>query len=125
MEGWFTVAREIQTSVTLVDDVNGSVDKSVETVRVFDPRTGAAYELEMGKVSQKAWAGLCEELDAFLGVARPVKRARSKRTTRTVARKGRRDNAEIRAWAAQNGYDVAERGAIPAKVVAAYEARPL
>jgi hypothetical protein len=42
------------------------------------------------------------------------------RRSRTVASRNR--SADIRAWASENGYQVSDRGRIPAEVVAEYDA---
>jgi hypothetical protein len=51
---------------------------------------------------------------------RPSRRRapRAGRTARDV------DNAEIRAWARENGYTVSDRGRVPATIVAAYREAP-
>jgi hypothetical protein len=48
---------------------------------------------------------------------RPSRR-RAPRAGRTA--RDRVDNAEIRAWARENGYTVSDRGRVPANIVAAY-----
>jgi hypothetical protein len=102
----------------LVDDLDGSPgDKTVSFA--WD---GTPYEMELSR----------KNFQAFEKAVRPyVKAARKARGTtsrrRPSARSGRgnsnnkRDLGAIRAWAAENGYAVSERGRIASTVVEAYE----
>lgn len=102
-----------RVSVELVDDIDGS--KAVETVTFA--LDGTTYEIDLNK---KNAAKLRDGLTAFIENGRKVSGARS-RAKRTAA--SGPSAAEIRAWAQSNGYEVPDRGRIPAHVRAAFESR--
>ena len=101
------------TIVTVTDDIDGS--DGAETVSFsFD---GQSYEIDLGAKNRDKFA---KSLQPFIDSSRRVTRQGSSRTIRT--RGSRKDSSAIRAWAAEQGLAVSERGRIPAAVVAKYEA---
>lgn len=102
----------------LIDDIDGSVlaDGAGKTVRFsFD---GTAYEIDLSTANAEA---MRDALRPYIDAGRRVSAAAGgsaprKRASRTP------DAARIRAWAAENGHAVSERGRVPASVVAAFEA---
>jgi hypothetical protein len=105
------VAQRVQ--IVLEDDLDGG--KADETVTFG--LDGSTYEIDLSSANAKK---LREALAPFVGGGRKV----SSRGRRGVGR-GRRaasSAADIRAWARENGYEVSERGRVPAEVRAAYEA---
>ena len=107
-----------QVITTLVDDLDGG--KADETVRFgFD---GAEYEIDL---SGKNGLRLRKALEPYVAVATKVGRGGVARGGGRAggAASSRVDNSAIRAWAQQNGYDVSERGRIPAAVIEAYQKR--
>jgi hypothetical protein len=94
------MAQKVQT--VLVDDLTG--EPATETVQFGVD--GRHYEIDLTKDNAKH---LRAELKAYVRAARPV--APPKRAE---------EAARIRAWAKENGYDVAPRGRIHREVVEAY-----
>jgi hypothetical protein len=107
------MAQKVQ--VVLVDDVDG--DTATETVTFS--LDGVAYEIDL---NAKNAAALREALAFWVGHARRVGGRRTTARRGGTARAAGGKNAEIRAWARENGYTVSERGRIPAEVKAAYDA---
>lgn len=104
-----------KTIVTMVCDIphEDEVDGTESVSFAFD---GSVYEIDLCGVHSKE---IRDKLAAFADYARkasPVARAR-----RARANAGRR-SAEVREWARRSGYEVSERGRIPSKVIADYEA---
>jgi len=103
----------------LIDDIDGGVlaDGAGETVRFS--LDGLAYEIDLGAANAQA---MRDALRPYIDAGRRVSTSAAgsasprKRASRTP------DAARIRAWAAENGHTVSERGRVPASVVAAYEA---
>lgn len=101
------------TVVTITDDIDGS--EGAETVSFSFG--GQSYEIDLGKKNlDKFRTGL----QPFIDSGRRVGRQGAARATR--GRTSRKDSSAIRAWAAEQGLSVSERGRIPAAVVAQYEA---
>lgn len=102
------MSKRVSTVVT--DDLDGS--SSAESVRFsFD---GLAYEIDLGPANRQR---MQKALQPFIDAGRRVGRRRPARTASS-----RREAAAIRAWAMEQGLDVAERGRIPADVVRKYKA---
>jgi hypothetical protein len=106
------MAQKIQT--LFIDDLDGS--QAEGTVRFA--LDGAQYEIELN-------AAHAEELRAAL--ARYTEAARkvsgtSGRPTRNTAKTAANglSTTEIRDWAKANGFDIKERGRVPAEVVARF-----
>lgn len=106
----------------LVDDLDGSVLEVGEGETVLFSLDGTAYEIDLTPANAKA---LRAAFAPYVAAARSVRGS----SGATHARGGRRasaspsrDLAPIRAWAAKNGYTVADRGRIPATVIEAYDA---
>ena len=105
------MAKTIVTQYT--DDMDGS--KAQGTVRFS--YNGAAYEIDLSAKNAKA---LEKALDPYISAARKVRAGRATRRGRD-ARSAKRNLAEVRAWALDNGYTVADRGRIPSAVMEAFE----
>jgi hypothetical protein len=110
-----------QVITVLTDDLDGTdADRTVEF-----GLDGVTYTIDL---SDKNAGKLRKALEPFIAAGHRVGRgpagSRGGPRTRTVAISGRssRDqNQAIRAWASRNGYEVSERGRIPASVVAAFQ----
>lgn len=101
------------TVVTITDDIDGS--DGAETVAFsFD---GQSYEIDLGKKNLEKFK---KGLQPFIDAGRRVGRQSAAKTPR--ARGSRNNSSAIRAWAAEQGLAVSERGRIPAAVVAKYQA---
>jgi hypothetical protein len=115
------VARQV--IVVLTDDLDGSeADRTVE----FD-LDGVSYTIDL---SEKNAGELRQALDPFITAGTRVgrggfepRRENRRGTGAAPARSDRDENRAIREWALNNGYEVSERGRIPASVVEAYNNR--
>src|ERR1700735_1039226 len=102
------------TVVTITDDIDGS--DGAETVAFGFG--GKNYEIDLGKKNlDKFKKGLQPFIDSGRKVSSRQSPARVPRN-----RTSRKDSSAIRAWAAEQGLPVRERGRRPAAVVAQYEA---
>lgn len=106
--------------VELVDDLDGTASDDIQTVRFS--LDGADYEIDLNEANAENLRGTLEE---YVAAARRTG-GRIKRGTGTAKPASRpavnrEQTRAIREWARQNGYDIAERGRIPAEVTAAYE----
>lgn len=111
----------------LVDDLDGTVLEVGDGETVLFSLDGTAYEIDLTHDNANA---LRDVLAPYIDAARRVS---SRGTTSRAAtpsngggrkqkRAGQRDYAPIREWAAKNGYQVSERGRVPAQVLDAYDA---
>jgi len=107
----------------LVDDLDGTVLEVGQGESVHFSLDGTAYEIDL---TDENAAALRDALAPYLAAARSISSSRSSsgsgggggRRRRT----GQQDYSAIRAWAKSNGYQVSERGRVPASVLEAYEA---
>ena len=104
--------------VILEDDLDGGVAAG----RVSFGLDGRAYEIDL---SAKNASGLREVLATYIAAGRRVGRIprRSPFRASPGASGGTNEAAAMRAWAAEQGYEVSSRGRLPADVRAAYESR--
>jgi hypothetical protein len=104
-----------QTTVTLVDDLDGSqADEQVEFAV-----DGKAYEIDLSSANS---ARLREALAPFVSAARRSGGRRRSATAVATARPStdREQNQAIREWAQEQGMKISERGRIPSNVLEAY-----
>jgi hypothetical protein len=104
-----------QTTVTLVDDLDGrEADEQVEFAV-----DGKTYEIDLSTANS---AKLRDALAPFVSAARRTgARRRSTAGTATVRPSvDREQNQAIREWAQQRGMKISERGRIPSNVLEAY-----
>jgi hypothetical protein len=112
------MAKKVITVLT--DDLDGGdADRTVEF-----GLDGVSYTIDL---SEENAGKLRKVLDPFIAAGNRVGRGglESRRPTRrsgsaAPTRSDRDQNKAIREWASKNGYDVSERGRIPASVVEAY-----
>ncbi|WP_405970880.1 Lsr2 family protein [Streptomyces sp. NBC_00988] len=106
------MAQQIITQ--LVDDLDGS--EASETI-VFG-LDGKTYEIDL---NDKNAGKLRKALEPYVGKGRKLSQARgSRRGGATQSATSGGDTALIRAWAKENGYDVNDRGRVPAEIKDAY-----
>lgn len=106
-----------KTIVKLIDDIDGSEADESLTFGL----DGVEYEIDL--TAERA-EELRSQLNGWISHARrvPASRRNSRRTASTrVTNVGASANA-VREWAKANGYEVSERGRIPADVREAFEA---
>jgi hypothetical protein len=105
------MAQQIQT--LFIDDIDGS--EAAGTVRFA--LDGVEYEIDL---SAEHIDELHAALGKYIGHARKVggtsKRTRGRRAASTV------NTTAIRNWAREQGYDIKDRGRVPADLVAKYQA---
>ena len=106
------MAQKVQ--VLLVDDLDGGEADETVTFAL----DGKTYEIDLTTDNADKLRGL---LDPYTeGGRRTGGRAAGGRT-KARARGGSQDTAKIRAWAKENGYEVNDRGRVPATIREAYE----
>ena len=105
-------------TVVTTDDIDGSPNAETVTFS-FDGRN---FEIDLSKKSR---AALEKALKPYIDAARPVG-GRTVRGSGSGRGRGRRSNsvdlAAVRAWAAENGIAVSDRGRISASVLEQYHA---
>lgn len=107
------VAQKVQ--VLLVDDLDGGEADETVTFAL----DGKTYEIDLTTANADKLRGL---LDAYVkGGRRTGGRASGGRGKTRAASGGSQDTAQIRAWAKENGYEVNDRGRVPASIREAYE----
>ncbi|MFD7257185.1 Lsr2 family protein [Streptomyces sp. NPDC059874] len=97
----------------LTDDIDGG--EAAETVTFS--LDGKTYEIDL---SEKNAGKLRKALDPYVNAGRKQPRAQGTQRKRSGAPAGAGDTAEIRAWAKENGFNVNDRGRVPADVREAY-----
>lgn len=118
------MAREVVEE--LIDDLDQSKSKGVETVIIHHTMTGRAHEIELHTAHRKELEAAIKTLQKYFDVARPIVspngKARSGGTART-SRTLRDENQAIREWAQAKGLEVAPRGRIKQDVIEQYRRR--
>ncbi|MFI1408724.1 Lsr2 family protein [Streptomyces sp. NPDC020707] len=102
-----------KTVVTLIDDINGG--EADETL-VFG-LDGKSFEIDLNGANAKK---LRKALEKYIEAGRKTGGRSATRGRGAVAKAGGEDTAAIRAWAKENGYDVNDRGRVPANIREAY-----
>lgn len=107
------------TDVQLIDDIDGS--PATATIKfTFDDQN---YIIDLSEANAAAFN---EALAPYVEHARRARRAtankRKSRSSSEAARIKRQRNAQIRAWALENGVTVSKRGQLGQDIIAAYEA---
>ncbi|MGR3936102.1 MULTISPECIES: Lsr2 family protein [Streptomyces] len=107
------MAQKVQ--VLLVDDLDGGEADETVTFAL----DGKSYEIDLNTANADK---LRDALEPFTkGGRRTGGRASGGRGKARAASGGSQDTAKIRAWAKENGYEVNDRGRVPATVREAYE----
>ncbi len=99
--------------VSFVDDLDGS--EAEGTVRFG--LDGADYEIDLNAGHA---AALRDALGKYVGHARKTSNSAQRRGDRG-SRRPRQDTTAMREWAKAQGLNVAERGRVPAEIVAKYQ----
>ena len=102
-----------KTQIILVDDIDGSE----ATQSVTFALDGVTYEIDL---NDDHAAALRETVEEWTVKARRVSGRRTRR--RAGAARTSSDTQKVREWARANGYEVSDRGRIPASVREAYDA---
>ena len=110
------MASKTTTVTEYVDDLDGSKAEGTVAFSV----EGTNYEIDLSK---KNSAAMLKALKPYIDHARKVRGTRSKAGSTSKASGRRKDLGAVREWAKANGYEVSDRGRIPAQVVEAYDAK--
>ncbi|TCN29264.1 Lsr2 protein [Kribbella orskensis] len=102
-----------RTEIRLIDDLDGKEIPTGKGETVPFGLDGTSYEIDLGA---KNAAALRRTLVAYVAAARPVKPPRGARRRRATDP----DARQIKAWARENGYEVADRGRVPGHIRDAY-----
>nr|WP_042183061.1 Lsr2 family protein [Kibdelosporangium sp. MJ126-NF4]CEL15331.1 Histone protein Lsr2 [Kibdelosporangium sp. MJ126-NF4]CTQ95628.1 Histone protein Lsr2 [Kibdelosporangium sp. MJ126-NF4] len=109
-----------RVTVQLVDDLDGTAADDISTVSFA--LDGVSYEIDLTEANAEK---LRSGLEEFVNSARRTG-GRVKRGSAPVKRAGspasREQTKAIRDWARQNGFELSDRGRIPANVIEAFEA---
>jgi hypothetical protein len=107
------MAQKIQT--LFIDDIDGG--EADGTVRFA--LDGAEYEIDL---SSKHDEELRSTLRSYIAHARKVSGSHKAAPARPVRKASAVDTVAVRAWARENGFDIKDRGRVPADLVAKYRA---
>ncbi len=105
----------------LVDDLDGTVLESGEGETVLFSLDGIAYEIDLTEANA---AALRDVLQPYVAAARSISSRTSGSQTsgaRARQRSSEHDLGLVRQWARDNGYQVSDRGRVPATVIEAFE----
>ena len=108
------VAQKVQ--VLLVDDLDGGEADETVTFAL----DGKTYEIDLTTANADKLRGLLEPVHEERAPYRWPCRGRPRQGAAPAAG-GSQDTAKIRAWAKENGYEVNDRGRVPADIREAYE----
>ncbi|RLU85785.1 hypothetical protein CTZ27_25765 [Streptomyces griseocarneus] len=108
------MAQKVQ--VLLVDDLDGGEADETVTFAL----DGKSYEIDLTTANADK---LRDALADYVKSARRTggRTAGARGKARTAPAVGSQDTAKIRAWAKKNGYNVNDRGRVPADIREAYE----
>ncbi|MFF0624458.1 Lsr2 family protein [Streptomyces sp. NPDC004296] len=106
------MAQKVQ--VLLVDDLDGGEANETVTFAL----DGKSYEIDLSGANADK---LRESLADFVKAGRKTGGRSSGRGKTRAAAAGSPDTAKIRAWAKENGYNVNDRGRVPADIREAFE----
>lgn len=112
--------RKEYKSVELVDDIDGT---PANTTIEFSAN-GKNYTIDLSEANAAAFNEALAPYIKHARRARTTKKnaSRKSRSSSEAARAKRQRNAEIRAWALENGVTVSKRGQLGQDTIAAYEA---
>ncbi|MEE1942602.1 Lsr2 family protein [Streptomyces sp. TRM 70361] len=106
------MAQKVQ--VLLVDDIDGGEADETVTFAL----DGKTYEIDLTTANADKLRGL---LEPYVKSGRRTGGRTARGKARTAGGGGSQDTARIRAWAKENGYEVNDRGRVPANIREAYE----
>ncbi|MGG2462809.1 histone-like nucleoid-structuring protein Lsr2 [Streptomyces sp. RGM 3693] len=104
-----------KTVVIYTDDLTGEESSEATTHQLIID--GVAYEIDL---APESYDKLLEAVAPFTKAGRRVRGSRGKAPASRPAG-GNKDTANIRAWAKEQGYNVNDRGRVPAEIREAYE----
>jgi hypothetical protein len=109
-----------KVTVQLVDDLDGTASNDITTVTFG--LDGATYEIDLtANNAAKLRNRLGDFVDAGRRTGGRVKRGGSPIKGAAPTAANREQTKAIRDWARQNGFELSDRGRIPANVIASFE----
>jgi hypothetical protein len=106
--------------IELVDDLDGRASDDINTVRFA--LDGASYEIDLSEHNANR---LRNAVADYIAVARRtggrITRGATPATSPTRPSANREQTRAIRDWARRNGFDLADRGRIPANILDAFD----
>lgn len=109
-----------RTVITLVDDLDGKELESGGRIIAFS-FDGIDYQIDLGAKNVERFANAIEP---FVGAATRVGGRKNRAKSRLVSSSSVAEAPSaltLREWARENGYEVSDRGRIPAVVLEAWE----
>lgn len=111
--------RKEHTSVELVDDIDGSPATTTIEFSVGSKN----YSIDLSEANAAAFnKALAPYIEHARHAPANKRKARKSRSSSEASRIKRQKNAQIRAWALENGITIAKRGVLNQSVIDAYEA---
>jgi|MesohylFT_1024984.scaffolds.fasta_scaffold00794_2 hypothetical protein len=95
-------------------------DESVKGRHLYFSVDGKEFTLD---VCDEHLSEFRTSIGPYVSVATPTTRAAAPKASRSSGSDRRSDLADIRIWANENGFTVAERGRVPLSVIEAYDLR--
>jgi hypothetical protein len=105
-----------RVEILLTDDLDGRDLPAGKGETVGFALDGTSYEIDL---STRNAAALRKVLAAYIEVARPIRNRRGKKVTRSIIGA---DARTVKEWARANGYEVNDRGRVPADIRKAFAA---
>lgn len=102
-------------TVEFIDDLDGSPAEGTVAFSLH----GKSYEIDLSAEHRVA---LEQALERYVACARSPRAQPGRGTGRRVGRPASREQADIRQWGRDQGYEVNDRGRIPAGIRAQYAA---
>jgi hypothetical protein len=108
------VAQRVE--ILLTDDLDGSELPAGKGETVTFALDGSSYEIDL---HTKNAAALRKVLAVYIEAGRPIRNRRGKKITRATIGA---DARTVKEWARANGYEVNDRGRVPADIRKAFDA---
>lgn len=105
-----------QTQVQYIDDLDGTELGDSATVISFS-FDGKDYSIDLGDENAREFRDV---MAPYVEAGRRVYGGSRRAPRKASSKKSAGNTKAVRQWAKDNGYDVSERGRIPADVMAAY-----
>jgi len=105
-----------RVEILLTDDLDGSELPAGKGETVLFALDGTSYEIDL---RTRHAAALRAALGPYVEAGRPIKNRRGRRVTRATVDA---DARTVREWARPNGYEVNDRGRVPANIREAFGA---
>ncbi|MFN3601874.1 MAG: Lsr2 family protein [Dietzia sp.] len=107
-----------QFQVRYIDDIDGT-ELGEEANSISFAFDGKEYSIDLSDENAEAFR---EVMAPYIDAGHRVTGGKSKPARKAAAKSSSGDTKAIREWARENGFDVSDRGRIPADVMEAYAA---